>query len=60
MPSQDSKTCTVIRLTEREDMITDDGYRFAQSAVNNSNKHNQVTISRNPFSDKIINNHNNI
>ena len=44
MPSQDSKTCSVIRLTEREDMTTDDGYRFAQSAVNSSNKNNMILI----------------
>ena len=44
MPSQDSKTCSVIRLTEREDMTADDGYRFAQSAVNNSNKYNLIFI----------------
>ena len=44
MPSQDSKTCTVIRLTEREDMTSDDGYRFAQSAVNNSDNNSMVLI----------------
>ena len=44
MPSHESKTCSVVRLTEREDMITDYGYRFAQSAVNNSGKDNMVLI----------------
>ena len=44
MPSQDSKTCSVVRLTEREDMTTDDGYLFAQSAVNSSNTNNMVFI----------------
>ena len=45
MPSQDSKTCSVVMIIEREDMTTDDGYRFAQSAVNRSNKSNMVFIS---------------
>ena len=36
MPSVDSKGCTVTRLTMREDMTTDYGYRYAQSAVNNA------------------------
>ena len=44
MPSQDSKTRTVIRLTEREDMTTDDGYQFAQAAVNNSKKSALILI----------------
>ena len=44
MPSQDSKTCSVVRLAEREDMTTDDGYRFAQSAVNSSNNSNMVFV----------------
>ena len=44
MKSHESKTCSVVRLTEREDMTTDDGYRFAQSAVNSSNKRNMVLI----------------
>ena len=44
MPSHESKMCSVARLTEREDMTTNDGYRFAQSAVNSSNKNNMVFI----------------
>lgn len=44
MPSHESNTCSVVRLTEREDMTTDYGFRFAQSAVNNSGKDNMVLI----------------
>ena len=44
MPSHESKTCSVVRLTEREDMTTDSGFRYAQSAVNNSGKDNMVFI----------------
>ena len=44
MPSQDSKASSAVRFTEREDMTTDDGYRFAHSAVNNSNKTYMILI----------------
>ena len=44
MPSHEPKTCSAVRLTEREDMTTDYGFRFAQSAVNNSSKDNMVLI----------------
>ena len=33
MPSADSKGCSVVRLTEREDMTTEYGFNIAQSAV---------------------------
>ena len=44
MPSHETKACSVVRLTEREDMTTDYGIRFAQSAVNNSSKDNMVLV----------------
>ena len=44
MPSVDSKGCTVIRLTVREDMTTDYGYRYAQSAVNNAPRNNTIFL----------------
>ena len=44
MPFHESKTRSMVRLTEREDMTTDDGYRFAQSAVNNSNNNHMVLV----------------
>ena len=33
MPSAESKGCNVVRLTEREDMTTEYGFKFAQMAV---------------------------
>ena len=44
MPSVDSKGCTVTRLTMREDMTTDYGYRYAQSAVNNAPRNNTIFL----------------
>ena len=44
MPSVDSIGCTVTRLTMREDMITDYGYKYAQSAVNNAPRDNTVFL----------------
>ena len=44
MPSHDSKPCSVARLTEREDMTTDSGFRFAQCSVNNAKDDTMVFI----------------
>ena len=44
MPSHESKICSVVRLTEREDRTTDYGFRFAQSSVNNAKHVNLVLI----------------
>ena len=46
MPSHDSTTFSVVRLTEREDMTTDSGFRFAQSAVNNAKDDNMVLFGQ--------------
>ena len=44
MSSHESKTQSVVRLTEREDMITGYGFRFAQSLVNIAKDDNLVLI----------------
>ena len=40
----DSRGCIVIRLTVGEDMTTDYGYRYAQSAVNNAPRDNTMFL----------------
>ena len=44
MPSHYSKICSAVRLSEREDMTTDYGFRFAQSSANNAKHDNMVMI----------------
>ena len=44
MPSVDSKGCIVTRLTMREDITTDYGYRYAQSAFNNAPRANTICL----------------
>ena len=44
MPSVDSRGCTVIRLTMRQDMTIDYGYRYAQSAANNAPRDNTIFV----------------
>ena len=44
MPSVDSKGCTVTRLTMREDVTTDHGFGYAQSAANNAPKDSMIFL----------------